>query len=263
MTPKSLALQSPHLRITVMTMLGVAAMAGAVNGALMLGQWVAQADLSPTSAPVVAPVEEPEADAPPAPLPPAFKFDAPLPGRVINSPFGLRQLPWEENGRLHEGVDIAAPSGAAVKVAADGVVVRTGISPSYGRFVEVLHRGGLSSMYAHLSAQAKGVKRGAFVHRGDVVAYVGNTGHSTGSHLHFEIRQGKKPLNPSFFLGQSFASAADLPLKAAAKISKKVRLATVSNWPDGVGAKVGRHGHQGAVKVARLKNGRVRARISV
>jgi murein DD-endopeptidase MepM/ murein hydrolase activator NlpD len=257
LTPKSLALQSPHLRIAFAATLGVAAMVAAVNGALMLGQWVAQADMRPASAPSVAPVEEPEADATPVPPPPAFRFDAPLPGRVVNSPFGLRQLPWEENGRLHEGVDIAAPSGAAVKVAADGVVVRTGISPSYGRFVEVMHRGGLTSMYAHLSAQAKGVRRGAYLHRGDAVAYVGNTGHSTGSHLHFEIRQGRKPLNPSFFLGQSFARADDLPLKAAARIGKKVRLATVSNWPEGVHAKAGRHG---GIRVARLRSGRLRTR---
>jgi murein DD-endopeptidase MepM/ murein hydrolase activator NlpD len=254
LTPKSLALQSTSLRVAFITALGVAAMAGALNGALMLGQWVAQMEMRPTLAPAPAPVEKAEATPPP---PPAFRFDAPLPGRVINSPFGLRQLPWEENGRLHEGVDIAAPSGAAVKAAADGVVIRTGISSSYGRFVEVVHKGGLTSLYAHLSAQAKGVRRGAYLHRGDVLAYVGNTGHSTGSHLHFEIRQGKKPLNPSFFLGQSFAKADDLPLKAAAKVSRKVRRATVSTWPQGVGAK------PGAIKVAHLRNGRVRARIAV
>ena len=151
MTPKSLALQSTSLRVAFITALGVAAMAGALNGALMLGQWVAQMEMRPTLAPAPAPVEKAEATPPP---PPAFRFDAPLPGRVINSPFGLRQLPWEENGRLHEGVDIAAPSGAAVKAAADGVVIRTGISSSYGRFVEIVHKGGLTSLYAHLSAQA-------------------------------------------------------------------------------------------------------------
>jgi murein DD-endopeptidase MepM/ murein hydrolase activator NlpD len=112
--PKSLAVQSPHARVAFFAMLGVAAMAGALNGAVALGEWVAHA--TPVSRPTPAivptkPVAEEEAE--PAAPPPAYQFDAPLPGRVVNSPFGLRQLPWEENGRLHQGVDIAAPSGAS------------------------------------------------------------------------------------------------------------------------------------------------------
>lgn len=261
MISKSLAVPPQHLRVAFFTMLGVAAMAGALNGAVALGEWVAGA--TPASEPTPAVVKaEPqvEEEAEPAPPPPAFQFDAPLPGRVINSPFGLRQLPWEENGRLHQGVDIAAPGGAAVKVAADGVVKATGVSPTYGRYVLVMHKGGLTTMYAHLAGAAKDVKRGAYLHRGDTVAFVGNSGRSTGSHLHFEIRKGDKPLNPSFFLGRSFAEANDLPIKAAGKVSRKVRLATVSKWPDSV-AKTGKTAS--GVKVARLKNGRVRATIPV
>jgi len=258
---KSLAVPPQHLRVAFFTMLGVAAMAGALNGAVALGEWVSHT--APVSEPTPAAVKaEPqiEEEAEPAPPPPAFQFDAPLPGRVINSPFGLRQLPWEENGRLHQGVDIAAPGGAAVKVAADGVVKATGVSPTYGRYVLVMHKGGLTTMYAHLAGAAKGVKRGAYLHRGDTVAFVGNSGRSTGSHLHFEIRKDDKPLNPSFFLGRSFAEANDLPIKAAGKVSRKVRLATVSKWPDSV-AKAGKTA--GGIKVARLKNGRVRATIPV
>jgi hypothetical protein len=258
---KSLAVPPQHLRVAFFTMLGVAAMAGALNGAVALGEWVSHT--APVSEPTPAAVKaEPqvEEEAEAAPPPPAFQFDAPLPGRVINSPFGLRQLPWEENGRLHQGVDIAAPGGAAVKVAADGVVKATGVSPTYGRYVLVMHKGGLTTMYAHLAGAAKGVKRGAYLHRGDTVAFVGNSGRSTGSHLHFEIRKDDKPLNPSFFLGRSFAEANDLPIKAAGKVSRKVRLATVSKWPDSV-AKAGKTA--GGIKVARLKNGRVRATIPV
>ena len=206
-------------------MLGVAAMVGAVNGAVAMGEWVAGAPLSQTAPAAVqpAPEPEPEIQAPP----PAFVFDAPLPGRVINSPFGLRQLPWEESGRLHQGVDIAAPAGASVKVAADGVVKATGVSATYGRYVLVVHKGGLSTMYAHLSRPAQGVKRGAYLRRGQTVAFVGNSGRSSGSHLHFEIRKGDKPLNPSFFMGRSFAEADDLPLRAAGRVSRKVHKATV------------------------------------
>ncbi|ADG09134.1 M23 family peptidase [Caulobacter segnis] len=231
--------------------LGMAATVGALNGVSALGAWIAKP-------PAVATVVE-EASPPPTeletpePPPPAFVFDAPLPGRTIDSPFGLRQLPWEENGRLHQGVDIAAPAGAPVKASADGVVKRTGVSPTYGRFVEVMHKGGMTTLYAHLKAPARGVKQGAYVRRGATVAFVGNSGRSTGSHLHFEIRKGDKPLNPAFFMGRSFAEADDLPIRAAGRVSKKVRLAVVSKWPDGV---------KGA-PVTRTKSGRVRTRIAV
>lgn len=261
MNSKSLAVAPQHLRVALFAMLGVAAMIGALNGAVALGEWVAKAEPVAPQAGVVQAAVEPVEDPEPAPPPPAYRFDAPLPGRVVNSPFGLRQMPWEENGRLHEGVDIAAPGGAAVKVAADGVVKRTGVSPTYGRFVEVMHKGGLTTTYAHLAGPARGIKRGVYIRRGETVAFVGNSGRSTGSHLHFEIRKGDKPLNPSFFMGRSFAEADDLPLKAAGKVSRKVRVATVSNWPKGVtrpGASAG-----GGVQVARLKNGRVRASIPV
>lgn len=241
------------------SMLGVAAMAGALNGAWALGAWMAGAPPAPRQAPAAAPSEPaPEAAAEITPPPPAYRFDAPLPGRAVNSPFGLRQLPWEENGRLHQGVDIAAPAGAAVKVAADGVVKATGVSSTYGRYVQVMHKGGLTTMYAHLAGPARGVKRGAYLHRGETVAYVGNSGRSTGSHLHFEIRNGEKALNPSFFLGRSFAQADDLPLKAASRVSRKVHLATVSKWPKGV-TKAGRDG----ITITRVKSGRVRATIPV
>lgn len=263
---KSLAVQSPPLRVALFAMLGVAAMAGALNGAMALGSWVAQTTAAP--APAAAPkVEAPE---PPPPPPPAYQFDAPLPGRVVNSPFGLRQMPWEENGRLHEGVDIAAPGGAPVKVAADGVVKAVGVSGSYGRFVEVMHKGGLTTTYAHLKGPAAGVKRGAYLKRGATVAYVGNSGRSTGSHLHFELRKGDKPLNPTLFLGRSFADADDLPLKAAGKVSRKVRVATVSRWPDSVvkaraakGLGKGGLASGDGVTITRTKSGRVRAQIPV
>ncbi len=266
MISKSLAVQSPHLRVAFFAMLGVAAMAGALNGAMALGSWVAE---TTTTAPPAAP-PAPKVEVAEPPPPPAYQFDAPLPGRVINSPFGLRQMPWEENGRLHEGVDIAAPGGAAVKVAADGVVKAVGVSGSYGRFVEVMHKGGLTTTYAHLKASAAGVKRGAYLKRGTTVAYVGNSGRSTGSHLHFELRKGDKALNPTLFLGRSFADADDLPLKAAGKVSRKVHVATVSRWPDSVvkaqmakgGAAKGLAGADG-VKITRTKSGRVRAQIPV
>lgn len=255
MISRSLALSPQHLRVAFFPMLGVAAMAGTLNGAVALGEWIARAPTIAASPPAVEVAPDPEPEVQP---PPAFVFDAPLPGRVINSPFGLRQMPWEEKGRLHQGVDIAAPAGAAVKVAAAGVVKATGVSATYGRYVLVLHKGGLSTLYAHLARPAPGVKRGAYLGRGETVAFVGNSGRSSGSHLHFEIRKSDKPLNPSFFLGRSFAEANDLPLRAASRVSRKVHKATVSRWPPGVTKAATEK-----VRLARLKNDRVRATLPV
>jgi len=162
---------------------------------------------------------------------PKFAFASPLGGFAVNSPFGLRKMPWEEGGRLHEGVDIAAPAGTPVRVTLAGTIVRTGVDGGYGRFVEVAHGDGLTSLYAHLGRTAKGLKAGMVVPAGYVVAYVGSSGRSTGAHLHFEIRQDGRPLNPTAFMGRSFATLADLPLTAAARVSRRVRVAQVATWP--------------------------------
>jgi murein DD-endopeptidase MepM/ murein hydrolase activator NlpD len=250
------ATSSPYSLAAFAAVGGAIVVWGAVNAVTAIGAMNAGLD-QPAPAPAVAPVTAPE---PPPPPPPAFVFDAPLPGRVINSPFGLRQMPWEENGRLHEGVDIAAPAGAPVHVATDGIVMRSGVSSTYGRFVEVLHKDGFRTFYAHLGRDA-GLKRGTYVKRGVVVAYVGDSGRSTGSHLHFELRnKAGKPLNPALFMGKTFAQKDDLPLKAAAKVGRKVRLAQVSRWPEGVKSKMAANG-EGVV--TRVKGGRIRTRINV
>lgn len=160
-------------------------------------------------------------------------FGDPLPGAPIVSPFGLRQLPWEERARLHAGVDIVAPEGAEVQAIGYGVVTRTGADSGYGRYVEVQHLGGLTSFYAHLSAVEPRVTPGRTVGPGEVLGRVGNTGSSTGAHLHFEMRNARgRPLDPAFFIGKHFARAEDWPLRAAAKISPEVRIAFVSNIPE-------------------------------
>ena len=144
----------------------------------------------------------------------AISFEFPLPGYSVNSRFGLRQLTYEPHARIHEGVDIAAPMGSSIHATADGTVSRTGLSSSYGHFVEVAHADGLTSFYAHMSRTA-GLEPGAKVEAGEVLGYVGSTGHSTGPHLHFEIRDAGKPLDPQAFMGRVFASASDLPLLQA------------------------------------------------
>ncbi|HEX2801049.1 MAG TPA: M23 family metallopeptidase, partial [Phenylobacterium sp.] len=160
-------------------------------------------------------------------------FADPLPGAEIDSPFGLRQLPWEGAGRLHAGIDLLAPAGAHVLAAADGVVIRAGQDPGYGRFIEVKHAEGLTTRYAHMARFEPAVTAGLAVKAGTPIGFVGSTGSSTGPHLHFEIRdRDDRPLNPEVFLGRSFASAADLPLREALRPPHGgVRLAHVSNIP--------------------------------
>jgi hypothetical protein len=194
----------------------------------------------------------------PASQDPALKmltFSMPVPGFAINSPFGMRRMPWEEGGRLHEGVDIAAPAGAKVAATLRGTVTRTGLSFSYGRYVEVEHEGGLVSFYAHLGGWPKGIKQGVAVSAGQHIGFVGNSGRSTGSHLHFEIRRNDKPLNPAMFIGRTFASADQLPLKDAAKVGR-TRVAVVANWP--ASAKPAAKSAPG-VAVQPAADGRVRA----
>lgn len=160
-------------------------------------------------------------------------FEEPVPGHAVVSPFGLRQLPWEGSGRLHEGVDISADTGVPVRVAADGVVVAAGEKGGYGRYVAVRHAEGLTTFYAHLGAIGAGVKPGLSVTAGQAVGRVGSTGTSTGPHLHFEIRDGQdRPLNPAMFLGRAFAEAGDLPLDKAKRYSGRVRMAQVSFIPE-------------------------------
>ncbi len=170
--------------------------------------------------------------APVAPAPALIAFSAPLPGRTVGSPFGRRQLPWEENGRLHAGVDIAANAGQSILASADGVVVRVADDAGYGHFVEVKHAQGLTTLYGHMSRSLAGVVPGAAVKAGAPLGLVGSTGSSTGSHLHFEIRDAQeRPMNPEMFLGRQFATSADLPLSAALKLPKGTRMAFVSNIP--------------------------------
>jgi hypothetical protein len=163
---------------------------------------------------------------------PDFVYGEPVAGYDVVSPFGLRKLPWEKAGRLHAGVDIAAPAGYPVQVAADGVVTRAGFGGGYGRFVEVQHAQGLKTLYAHLGGIEAGIAPGAAVKLGQPIARVGNTGNSTGAHLHFEVHdRWKRPLNPTLFMDREYATARDLPIREAARIPRGVRIAYVSYIP--------------------------------
>ena len=182
----------------------------------------------PAATVVVKAVAAPSVAAAPAPI----AFEAPLPGHTIGSPFGRRQMPWEENGRLHAGVDIAADSGQAILASADGVVTQVSQDDGYGRFVEIEHAEGLTTLYAHMGRFVPGIVPGVAVKAGATVGRVGSSGSSTGPHLHFEIRDAQdRPMNPEMFLNHSFADASDLPLQAALRMPRGTRVAFVSAIP--------------------------------
>jgi hypothetical protein len=223
----SLAAPDARARQTLMTMAGAVVFAAAITQTLANPIFVDHPSFDNAQPAVQAPIPTVTPLAAAAPVA-DFAFQAPTPGYPINSPFGLRRLPWEPRGRMHEGVDIAAPKGLPVGATLAGVVVRSGLSPTYGRFVEVRHAEGLTSLYAHLGSIRRGLSTGTRLAAGDPVGLVGNTGRSTGEHLHFEIRSDDRPLNPALFVGKTFASADDLPLDAAARFSRRVRLAVVS-----------------------------------
>ncbi len=100
--------------------------------------------------------------------------------------------------RLHEGVDFAGPVGTPLVAAADGVVTFAGRRGAYGNMIEIRHAMGYTTRYAHLSRIR--VTRGESVSRGDRIGDMGNTGRSTGSHLHYEVRLNGTPINPMTFI---------------------------------------------------------------
>lgn len=186
------------------------------------------------AAPPQAPPWPAPAVARPRPRPPPvlIAFAPPLPDGEVGSPFGMRQLPWEDQARLHAGVDMVAPEPEPVLASTDGVVTRVGTDAGYGHFVELTHAEGMTTLYGHLDRFATGIAPGAAVKAGNPVGLIGSTGSSTGVHLHFEVHDAQdRPLNPEVLLGHSYARAADLPLREARRIPRHVRVAYVSKIP--------------------------------
>ncbi|MDQ7007658.1 MAG: LysM peptidoglycan-binding domain-containing M23 family metallopeptidase [Acidobacteriota bacterium] len=137
------------------------------------------------------PPAQPASPAEPGPLVKdgwSWPLDGPLSSR-----FGVRRA----HGR-HQGIDITAPAGTAVRAARSGRVTFAGRRGRYGRLVVIEHAGGFSSWYAH--NQSLAVHRGQEVERGQVIARSGQSGNATGPHLHFEIRRRGRPIDPSLLL---------------------------------------------------------------
>jgi murein DD-endopeptidase MepM/ murein hydrolase activator NlpD len=97
---------------------------------------------------------------------------------------------------MHEGIDFGAPIGTPILAAGDGVVARASVMGGYGNVVDIDHDGTWSTRYGHISRFAPGLRPGDRVKQGDVIAFVGNTGRSTGPHLHYEVRRNGQAINP-------------------------------------------------------------------
>jgi murein DD-endopeptidase MepM/ murein hydrolase activator NlpD len=126
----------------------------------------------------------------------AMLMKTPVDGARISSGFGARHHPILGYNRMHKGIDFAVPSGTPVMAAGDGTVALAGNGGEYGNLVVVKHGNNYATAYAHLSRFAPGIRPGARVHQGEIVAYSGMTGLATGPHLHYEIRMNNAQVNP-------------------------------------------------------------------
>lgn len=118
----------------------------------------------------------------------------------LSSGFGWRIHPVYGYGRMHTGVDISAPTGTPILATAAGRVVQSGWLSGYGYAITLDHGNGLKTLYAHCSSLAHGV--GAFVRKGQTIAYVGSTGVSTGPHVHYEVLVNERQVDPTSYLVQ-------------------------------------------------------------
>lgn len=120
----------------------------------------------------------------------------PLDGARVTSGFGQRRHPVLGFTRMHQGVDFAAPTGTPVLAASDGVVERIGFAGGYGRLIVLRHPDGSETRYGHLSAFARGLTQGSRIGQGEVIGKVGSSGTATGPHLHYEIVEAGRPVDP-------------------------------------------------------------------
>ena len=115
-----------------------------------------------------------------------------------SSSYGWRIDPMLGVRSFHEGLDFSAAEGDDIKATASGIVIAAGKAPDYGNYVKIKHGGGIETRYAHASKLL--VKKGDLVNKDQVIALVGNTGRSTGPHLHYEIRLNGRSLDPRKYL---------------------------------------------------------------
>ena len=115
---------------------------------------------------------------------------------MVTSPFGWRTHPLLHFKELHTGVDWAAPMGTPIFAAGNGTIEEIGPKGGYGKYVRIRHADGYETAYGHMTAFARGLEVGSRVRQGQVIGFVGSTGLSTGSHVHFEILVNDRFVDP-------------------------------------------------------------------
>ncbi|HYW36036.1 MAG TPA: M23 family metallopeptidase [Balneolaceae bacterium] len=139
----------------------------------------------------------------------------------ITSGFGMRYHPILHHMRFHKGVDIGAPVGTKIYASAAGVVKHAGPEGTYGNLIIIDDGYGYETYYAHLSAIAKGIKPGVNVKRGEKIGLVGQTGLTTGPHLHYEVHKNGKAVNPIIYFYANTTPSQFLKYKRMAEKSTK------------------------------------------
>ncbi len=141
----------------------------------------------------------------------------PVNGAHISSGYGSRHHPILGFTNMHKGVDFAAPKGTPVYAAGNGTIVEIRRKGSYGKYINIFHNGGYTTIYAHLNGYASKLQRGSSVTQGQIIGYVGSTGRSTGPHLHYEVIEKGRHVNP---LAIKFGSGRQLAEKEKELFSK-------------------------------------------
>ena len=119
----------------------------------------------------------------------------PINGARLSSSFGMRKHPIDGYNKMHQGTDFAAPEGTPIMASGDGIIVRAKWCGGGGNCIKIKHNSTYSTVYAHMSKFAIGMKKGVRVKQGQVIGYVGSTGKSTGPHLHYEVIKNGKKIN--------------------------------------------------------------------
>jgi murein DD-endopeptidase MepM/ murein hydrolase activator NlpD len=125
-----------------------------------------------------------------------FLVRKPVADGIMRSGFGLRHHPILGYTKMHTGVDWAAPTGTPIYAAGNGVVQKAAWESGYGKFILLRHNNGYQTAYGHMSAFARGIEEGKHVRQGQLIGFVGSTGLSTGSHVHYEIRVNDRFVDP-------------------------------------------------------------------
>ena len=153
----------------------------------------------------------------------------PLSCMKITSKFGIRRHPISGKIKGHTGVDLSASIGTPIRAAASGVIVHASYYSGYGRYIKIKHSSAINTAYGHLSRIV--VRNGQRVSQGQIIGYTGNSGYSTGPHLHYEVMKNGRFVNPMSFVKQEPQRLTGRKLHRFNQFKKEVNLQIVGLVP--------------------------------